>query len=470
MRRVVPTFPIDVAEPSTGLRADGIAHSRPLLLLERTMYREGNTPFTCVFPVRLEGTLDVERLRWALCTLQAKHSLLRCVVERANGRHQFVMQDYPAPIPLRIVERRGEDDWQDEVRREWTVPFGATRDPLVRFVWVRGTGTSELILVAHHCICDGQSGMSLLQECLCACDNPDRERGTQNALITLEDLVPASLREDRCFQRRVQWKMRLLRLGLRLKRTNSAQTRFAITAEQMYFHRWRLDAHTSQSIMDRCKAEDVTVLAAATVAFVQAFRQIRGTSALRKAYAMVNARKFLPHLRPDALFGIAPGVELTLKRILPGERSEGSFWESARAVKMDMTRRIDRLGAGLYKYLVGLETLHDKYDRLVGDTEGTSAVRHLTLSNMGRLDMPTHYRTFTVARAYSPLVMVSPTPANTVVLSSYGGQLEFAIVSDTQSLPRAQAAAIQERAMGLLRTCAGMANSETSTSLDGVRT
>jgi len=423
------------------------------------MYREGRTPFVSVFTIKLEGTLDEERLRRALRTLQAKHSLLRSVVEHRGGRPHFVQQNCPAPIPLRIVERRGEDHWQDQVRQEWTVPFGAGREPLARLVWLCGAQVSELILVAHHCICDGQSGMNLLEECLRACD--DTEKEAADALMTVEDLVPASVLEDRRFQRRVRWKMRLLRLGLLLKRRNAGQTRTPIAGEQMYFQRWRLDAGASLSIMDRCKAEGVTVLAAATVAFVQAFREVRGVAALRKAYTMVNVRRFIPQLEPDALFGIAPGVELSLKNVPPGEITEDGFWKSACAVKAEMNLRIDRLGAGLYEYLVGLEGLHEKYDRLVGDTEGAPAVRHLTLSNMGRLDLPAQFRTFTLETVYSPLVMVSPTPANTVVLSSFAGQLEFAIISDMQSLPPAQATAIQQRAMAILRSGAGIADGAT---------
>jgi hypothetical protein len=53
--------------------------------------------------------------------------------------------------------------------------------------------------------------------------------------------------------------------------------------------------------------------------------------------------------------------------------------------------------------------------------------------------------------------MVSPTPANTVVISSFGGQLEFAIVSDEHSLGRVDALAIEQRAMTILRTCITMA-------------
>ena len=458
---------VDGPDASAGVAAPSIVRSRPLLLLERTMYREGRTPFTSVFTIKLLGILDEKQLRHALRTLQARHSLLRCVVEYVDGQPNFVLQDRPAPIPLRIVERKGEDDWQNQVRCEWTAPFGVGHEPLARLVWLRGARTSELILAAHHCICDGQSGMNLLQEFLRACDDPEQELETMDALKTMEDLVPASLRQDQSFRWRVHWKMRLLRLGLLLKHKNAGEVRAPITSEQMYFHRWRLDASTSLLITDRCRAEGVTVLAAATLAFLQAFRDVRGVSALRKAYTMVNVRRFLQQLKPDALFGIAPGVELSLKKVSPRKIKETGFWECARALKADMTRRIDRLGAGLYEYLVGLESLHDKYDSLVGETEGAPAVRHLTLSNMGRLDLQTQYRTFTLETVYSPMVMVSPTPANTVVLSSFAGQLEFAIVSDTQSLPQTQAMAIQERAMAILRSCASIADSATHGSSRG---
>src|ERR1700722_8825967 len=59
----------------------GNLRSRRLLLLERTMYREGRTPFTSVFSIQLLGRLEEGRLRMALARLQAKHPLLRCVIE-----------------------------------------------------------------------------------------------------------------------------------------------------------------------------------------------------------------------------------------------------------------------------------------------------------------------------------------------------------------------------------------------------
>ena len=80
------------------------------------MYRDGRTPFTSVFPVKLLGEIDELRLRHALARVQKKHPLLRCVINDIAGRPCFVLQDEPAPISLRIVERGGEDGWQTEVQ------------------------------------------------------------------------------------------------------------------------------------------------------------------------------------------------------------------------------------------------------------------------------------------------------------------------------------------------------------------
>ena len=450
---------VDKKGSSASASVRGSVRMRRLLLLERTMYRDGRTPFTSVFTIQLFGRLQEARLREALALLQDKHPLLRCVIEdRVDSEGpRFVLQDRPAPIPLRVVERKNDDHWQAEVRREWVAPFDASREPLVRLVWLRGSEVSELMLVGHHCICDGQTGMTLLRECLSAYDEPEKNLGTYDALGAIEDLVPAALFEDRSFRRRMRWKIGLLRLIFLWERRKRARSTSPIRGEQMYFQRWSLDKGASLTLTERCRAEGVTVLAAMSVAFLQAFREVRGTQALRNFYTMVNARRFLPMLRPDAMFGVAPGVKLSMKGVPPPqEMSASSFWTCAQAIKADLTRQVDVLGKDIYDYLVGMEGMHNMYGSLVGDTNSATAVRHVTFSNMGRLEFPQRYQNFWVEAIFSPLVMISPTPANTVVISSFAGCLELAIVSDEQSLPPVQAKAIRRRAMDILRDCAGI--------------
>lgn len=432
--------------------------SRPLLLAERTMYRDGKTPFTCVFTIKLSGRIEEKKLYKALGRIQAKHPLLRSVVQHKNGTPHFIVQEFPAPIPVKVVERLGEDDWQFEVHREWVTPFPTEGEPLARMVWLQGKETHELMLVAHHCICDGQSGVTLLRELLSVYDHPEQDIGFPSKLIPVDGLVPAELRENRQFQKTVRRKAFLFRLGLALKRVLSRRPAAPQVAPlQMYFHRWHVDRIATLALTERCRTEGVTVLAATSLALMQAFRDVCGVTSLKNAYTMVNARRFLPQLPQDSMFGVVPGVALRRKDLPnPGEMATSGFWDRARAIKADMAKRIDRLGSGLYSYLVALESMHGIYSRLVSDTESAPVVRHVTLSNMGRIDLPQQYQNFRVEAVYSPLVMVSPTPANTVVLSSFAGEMEIAIISDVQSLPYTKAAAIHRRLMEILTTCVAL--------------
>ncbi|MDI3254136.1 MAG: condensation domain-containing protein [Bacillota bacterium] len=426
--------------------------SRPLLLPERTMFREGQTPFSSLFTIQISGKLEEGQIVCALASIQNKHPLLRCVVQ---GR-SFVLLKRPQPIPLRIVERHSDDDWQREVRREWCRPFHAAQDPLLRVVWLRASFAHELLLVAHHCICDGQSGITLLRDLLAACDDPAHvATGSYDALGAIEDLVPQELLHNPRFHREVRRKRRILRLVMFFRSLQPGRKPAPrVSAEQMYFHRWLLDEASTKRLTERAKAEGVTVLSAAGLALMQAFRDVRGAEGLRKTYAMVNARRYLPRLRSDALFGIVPGIELSVKGLSSTEQiSIDHYWSRARRLKNEIDRAVTRLGRQVYSYLVALEGLHDQYGQFVFDTDNAPAVRHLTISNLGKIELQQQYQGFRLEAVYSPLVMVSPTPANTVVLSTFAGRMEFAIISDEFSLPHAHALAIQRRSMEILNTC-----------------
>jgi hypothetical protein len=429
--------------------------SRPLLLMERTLYRDGHVPFTCVFPIKLRGQLDESALRSALWRLQSKHPLLRCVVEKAWDPRWFVLRHDPAPIPLRIVNRRSEDQWEEEVRCEWITPFNGAVEPLLRLVWLRGCGTHNLILAAHHSICDGQAGIGLLQDLLSAYEHPGSDRGCYDELGSLEDLVPPDILHSRNFRRRVQWKRRQLGCILWLK-TRHRTEQPPIDPESVYFHRACLSANLTQTLAERSKAEQVTLFSPVALAFMQAFRDVRGTKAFKRAHAMTNARKFAPRLPPDGLFGLAPGVPMRVKGLpAPSDMGINTFWKRARALKADLDRRVGRHGAGFYVSLASLEGLHHRYERVVDLFEQTPAHRNLTFSNLGRLELGRQYEALHVEKVYSPLVMVSPTPAHTVVLSTFAGEMGYAIISDEASLPRTTAAAISRRAGEILEACAG---------------
>ncbi|HEX4164363.1 MAG TPA: hypothetical protein VHZ55_02730, partial [Bryobacteraceae bacterium] len=353
---------------------------------------------------------------------------------------------------LRIVERSSEDQWEEEVRSEWITPFDGTDAPLVRLVWLRGSGVHNLILVGHHCICDGQAGIGLLRDLLRAYENPESDLDCYDELCRLEEIVPPDIQNPK-FHRHVRWKRRVLECVLWCKTRHRAKPP-AIDGQSMYFHRCVLCRADAQTVVERSKVEDVTVLAPVALAFMQAFRDVRGTQTFQKVHTMVNARRFTQCIEPDSLFGLAPGVRMRAKDLpAPSDMGINTFWKRACAIKADLDKRVDQLSASFFQYLLSLEGLHHKYNEVVDFFERPPAVRHLTFSNLGRLALGAHYGDVRIEKVYSPLVMVSPTPANTVVLSSFAGEMEFAMISDEQSLPRAEAAAISLRAAEILRAC-----------------
>jgi hypothetical protein len=436
-----------------GHSAQACARSRPLLLMERTMYRDGQTPFTSLFSIKLRGTLDECQLRSALRRLQSKHPLLRCVVDDVWDRPRFILQDDPAPLPLRIVNRLSEGQWEAEVRREWITPFNGGTEALLRLIWLRGPDVHNLILSGHHSICDGQAGIALLQDLLHAYNDPECDLGSCDELGGLEDIVPAAILQDPKFHRHLRWKRRSFECILWWK-TRHITRPAPIDTESMYFHRCVLSKGITQSITERSKTEQVTLLAPIALAFMQAFRDVRGTEAFKQVNTMVNARRFLDRIPPDGLFGLAPGIRMRVKDLpAPSNSGMNTFWKRSHAIKTDLDKDVAHLGRVFYQHLLSLEGLHHRYDSIVDFFEQAPAIRNLTFSNMGRLALGAECGDLRVEKVYSPLVMVSPTPANTVVLSSFGGEMDFAIISDEQSLPRAHAAAISHRAAEILKTC-----------------
>ncbi|AEU38336.1 condensation domain-containing protein [Granulicella mallensis] len=423
---------------------------RPMAMFERAMYLEGSLHVNVTVTARLWGRISEQRLRQALDRVQAKHGILRCLLVRENGRPYFVEQATPPPIPLRIVERKSDEDWFDESTSDSLQRFDGSLYPLARLVWLRSELENELLLVCSHAVCDGKSLMLLLQELLLLCDQPDASIGTPTTLNGMEEVFPAKVLADRKLRRYIRWRVALLKFMMRFSR--SSKKRWTYGA--IYRNLWRLDEQASQVFVARCKAEGVTVFAALSVAILQAFHKVCGPKYMEKFEAPVDFRRYLPNLREDSLFAVAPTIQLSLDK-LPGVDPEGTgFWALARAMKTDITKKIDGLETSIYPLFLGMEQLHDVYDKMFAQAQSQRAGRQVSLSYVGRLDMTQSFNDFRVQEICDITAMMSPTPANLVVIYSYGGRFYFSISSDESSLSRVQAEQIQQQVTETLLQCA----------------
>ena len=116
--------------------------------------------FNGVTIVSVRGPVTEDLLRAGLRRLAARHPLLRVrvVQARPGDDRQLILTDEGAgPLPLAIVPRKSDATWQEVATNELNLRFADDSDHLVRFVWVAGRTTSEILLVNHHVLLDALS-------------------------------------------------------------------------------------------------------------------------------------------------------------------------------------------------------------------------------------------------------------------------------------------------------------------------
>jgi hypothetical protein len=440
--------------------------TRKLILGERVMYADGASPVNCVFTVSVRGEVKEEKLRFALNTVQAKHPLLQARIVWKRGRPYFEGGNV-GKIPVRVLERRSGDDWQKVTEEEWGLSFEAGKGPLARMVWVRqgdkpderGAETvSELMLICPHCICDGATGVTLMREILLVMDRPEEVIGSYSVFRSVKEMIPRSLLADRGGR----IKAYLRSLGLRIL-FSLRPIRKTGEEGKNYVIRWRLDEGMCGGLIDRCKSENVTVHSAFCVALLGAYKEVKKEESKNKVICPVDIRRYVREIRKDMMFAFAPIAELSVAAT-GGDGSQGAvveagssgvagagaagFWEQCRQMKEDLAEKIDTIKA--YELLLHSEYYHPVAKKLIRWLCSDAGSHDFTFSNMGRLDIPEEYETFSVEAVYSPTVAFPWRNPTTVVVSSFRRQMEFAYVSNSGFLPFGEAMAIRERAMEVL--------------------
>lgn len=123
-------------------------------------------PFNVVFVGRVQGTVAPSEVSAALERLRSRHPLLsvRAQIED-DGTGAFTSQGVP-PIQVHMEPREREDQWLARIKDELRTPFPMESGPLVRTTLILSESTCDIILCAHHAICDGMSLGYLLRDLL----------------------------------------------------------------------------------------------------------------------------------------------------------------------------------------------------------------------------------------------------------------------------------------------------------------
>ncbi|WP_343610830.1 condensation domain-containing protein [Chryseobacterium oranimense] len=409
---------------------------RNLMMVERIMYVDSETPVNCVFTAKIQGDIPEENFKAALEKIQQKHPLLRTRIDNSEKHPFFIEEKDIEPIPLRIVERKTDEDWLQESEKEWFQLFKDEKKPLAQLVWIKGQKVSEILWVLPHCICDGTSLVAMMTELLALLDDPALELKPYEVFSSVDDFLPLDFDMKRK-KRKARFYLMMGRLFFLMQRKSKTRN-----LGSNYVVHWKLNADTTAQITAKSKAHGVSVHALLCSSFMQAFQDVQGKYAKGKVISPVDVRHFIPEIRQDHVFAFAPTIELSLKKGSTG------ILDNARQIKKDLTEKIGKMEARELLWMG--EQMHPVVERMVSMLKSSKGGHDVTLSNMGKINIPGDYKNFKVETIISPTVAFPWLNSNTLVATTYNQQMDFTFMSNEQFLPKEEAVKIKNKAIELL--------------------
>ena len=410
---------------------------RNLMMVERIMYVDPETPVNCVFTAKIKGNIPEENFKAALEKIQQKHPLLRTRIDNSSEKYPFFIEvEEVESIPLRIVERKTDEDWLQESESEWFRLFKDDKKPLAQLVWIKGNDVSEILWVLPHCICDGTSLVNLMQELLGLLDDPSFEMNPYDVFNSVNDFLPVDFNMKK-EKRKARFFLIMGRLFFLMQRKSKTRN-----LGSNYVVHWKLNSHTTAQITEKSKAHGVSVHALLCSSFMQAFQDIQGKQAKGKVISPVDVRHFIPEIRQDQVFAFAPTVELSLKK------GNTDLLNNARQIKKDLVEKIEKMEARELLWMG--EQMHPVVNRMVSMMKSSKGGHDVTLSNMGRINIPSDYKNFKVETIISPTVAFPWLNSNTLVATTYNQQMDFTLMSNEHFLPKEEAVKIKNKAIELL--------------------
>ena len=410
---------------------------RNLMMVERIMYVDPETAVNCVFTAKIKGNIPEENFKAALAKIQQKHPLLRTRIDNSSEKYPFFIEiEEVESIPLRIVGRKTDEDWLKESETEWFRLFKDEKKPLAQLVWIKGQDVSEILWVLPHCICDGTSLVTMMTELLTLLDDPAVELQPYEVFSSVDDFLPLDFNMKKK-KRKARFYLMMARLFFLMQRKSKIRN-----LSSNYVVHWKLNSDITAQITEKSKAHGVSVHALLCSSFMQAFQEIQGKRAKGKVISPVDVRHFIPEIRQDQVFAFAPTVELSLKK------GSTDLLDNARHIKKDLLEKIEKMEARELLWMG--EQMHPVAERMVSMMKSSKGGHDVTLSNMGRINIPSDYKNFKVETIISPTVAFPWLNSNTLVTTTYNQQMDFTLMSNEDFLPKEEAVTIKNKAIELL--------------------
>jgi hypothetical protein len=374
-------------------------------------------PFSLSFTVsgRVRGALTRPDLENALERLRRRHPFLAVrVVAGKDGEPACLTSEGVPPIPLRVVERMGDQDWAGEVEHEIPRPSDYRTGPPFRCVWLRGAEVSDLVLVCDHLTADGRAGIYALRDLLSLLADPGLE---------LEPLEPAPLREllPPAMLSRIT---EIISTAALSAPAGAAWRPEPVPAEPLRVLPFELNETETATLVARSRLEGATVQAALCAAFVLPFAERQPDVPVRRVESPVDIRGRLARPLGEVYADYISLVLLSLD-CAPGRGA----WEIARQARRILAEVTD-------EQLFTVPTLM----MMVSDQPLTMPpidfCYDLSISNLGRIDIPAQYGRLCLESIYAPTMNVSEAGHRILGVSTFAGRLRATFTSRDPQAPQ----------------------------------
>jgi NRPS condensation-like uncharacterized protein len=302
-------------------------YKRRVTPVERYLAR---SPYSIVAMVaRIKGEVTESTLALAVAKVQQRHPNLRVRVEEdAEHRSWFTSQGV-GEIPIEVVPRTSADQWIQVYHEACRVPFEFEVRPAIRFYLVQSAAESELLIFCHHIICDGLSLAYLARDLMVHLGDPTRE------VEVLPDPVPVGLDNmpeemslsgiAKFFVKRINNKWKAERVFFTQQDYEDLNQAYLANYTHQMLPVELSEAQTT-ALVERCRAENVTVNSALTAAFVGAQVMALGDSPdHRKIFVGASFRDRLPHPAGEMMGFYAGAATLNFRY-----DTRKGLWDNAR--------------------------------------------------------------------------------------------------------------------------------------------
>lgn len=396
-------------------------------------------PFHFVVTAQITGEFSVSQLEAALVYLQQRHPLLRAsIIVDESGQPWF--KEDAVKIPLRVVQRLGEEDWQREVEQELAQAFDWSQAPLVRVVLVHSPEVSEIIVTTQHSISDGLTSVYLLRDILQAVGMPDSERqilplrpGYEELILEKAGKLPSLPNPENSNHESSSSTV-----------NDATSTEAEILAEEQTIRllAWSLSSEETSLLISRCRQEQTSVHAAICAAFLLAVAQESGQQSNLKCISPIDIRQHLaPLIVEDS--GYYASVGMTTHDITP----DLTLWDIARSLKSQLHPQIalEQVAQRITASQAFLKM--NPSPSQVKQAFDLGYSHEVLVSNLGRLNIPQQYGNIQLQAIYGPAVVTHLKDERFIGVATVGNQMFFTCTYLDPETSPAQALQLQQAAM-----------------------